>query len=81
MPNLKVIPSVKIVYCSTLQVHSIYCDVSCVVTAPTSFICCKARVVTNVLNFVCLHNIEITIIVTSNEIIAVTNRKIFKPNY
>ena len=53
------IPSVKILYHCILQVHSIYCDVSCVVTVPTSFICCRARLVTKVLSFLCLHSIEI----------------------
>ena len=51
--------SMKIVYHWILHLHSIYHDVSCVATTPTSFICCKARLVTEVLSFVCLHNIEI----------------------
>ena len=72
------IPSVKIVYHSILQVHLIYHNASCAVTTPTSFIYCKARLVTNVLSFSCLHNIEITNVVSSNEIIAVTNRKMLK---
>ena len=62
----------------SLQVHSIYCNVSCVATTPTSFMCCKARLATKVLSFICLHSIEITNIITNNEIIAVTNRKTFK---
>ena len=67
--------NIKIVYPSILQAHSINCDVSCVATSPTSFICCKARLVTKVLSLLCLHSIDITNIVTNNEIIAVTNRK------
>ena len=48
---------------------------SCVVTEPTSFICCKARLVTSVLSFLCLHSKYITKVVTNSEIIAVMNRK------
>ena len=67
----------KIVYYCILQIHSIF-DVtsSYLVTAPTSFICCKAILVTRVLNFICLHTMYITIVVTNNEIITVTNTKI-----
>ena len=42
---------------------------------PTSLICCKARLVTKDFNFVYLHIIYITIDITTNKIIAVTNRK------
>ena len=70
-----------IVYYWILQVHSISCIIemcSCLATVPTSLICCKARLVTKDFNFVCLHIIYKTIIVTTNEIITVTNRKINK---
>ena len=43
---------------------------------PTSFICCKARLATRDFSFMCLHNIYITMVVTTNEIIVATNRKI-----
>ena len=42
---------------------------------PTSFICCKTRLVTRDFSFLCLQNIYITMVVTTNEIIAVTERK------
>ena len=71
------IPSVTIVYHCILQVHSIDHTVSCDVTTPIFFICCKARLVTKVLSFMCSQSIEITNIVTCNKIIAVTNRKTF----
>ena len=51
---------------------------SCVDTIPTSFICCKARLATKVISFLCLHNIYMTNVVTSNKIIAVTKRKTSK---
>ena len=58
------------VYHCILQVHSIFHKMSfCLVTAPTSFICCKARLVTKVLSFMFLHNMYITKAVTYNEII------------
>ena len=72
------IPNVKIVYHLILQVHSIYHNVSCVATTPTSFVCCKARLATKGFSFVCLHSIQQTNIVTNNEIIVVTNRKTFE---
>ena len=71
-------PNMNIVYYCILQVHSISCVIetcSCLVTVPTSLICCKARLVTEDFNFVCLHIIYIIIYVTTNEVIAVTNRK------
>ena len=71
------IPSIKIVYHHIVQLHSIYHYVSCVATAFSSFICCKARLFINFLSFMCLHSTEITNIVTSSEIIAATNRKRF----
>ena len=68
----------NIVYHWILQVHSISSNIkicSCLVTEPTSLICCKVRLVSNDFNLVCLHIINITTAVTNNEIIAVTNRK------
>ena len=44
------------------------------VTAPTSFICYKARLVTNIPSFMCLHNKYAAKSVTNTEIIAATNR-------
>ena len=70
--------NIKTVYHCILQVHSILCTGLAfffVATTPTSFICCKARLVTKVLSFLCLHNIFMTTVVTSNEIITVANRK------
>ena len=55
--------------------HSIYHDGYYVATAPTSFICCKVGLATKILHFLCLHNTFMTTVVTSNESIAVTNRK------
>ena len=57
-----------------LQVHSIVTS-SCVATVPTSLTCCKARLATSILGFLCLHSKFIAKVVTSNEIIAATNRK------
>ena len=66
------------VYHCILQVHSILSMISsCLVTAPTSFICCKARLATSVLSFMCLHTMYTTKVITNNEIITVTNRKTF----
>ena len=68
--------SIKIVYHCNLHVCSISGEMSsCAVTAPASFICCKARLVTRVLSFVCLHNMYNNKIVTRMEIIASMNRK------
>ena len=68
--------SIKMVYHCILQVHSIFSKISsCLVAAPTSFICCKARLVTRVLSFMCLHNMCITKVVTKSKIITATNRK------
>ena len=70
--------SMSMVCHQILQVHSISCSVetcSCLATAPTSFICCKARLFTRDFSFMCLHNIYITMVVTTYEIIVVTNRK------
>ena len=69
---------IKIMYYCVFQVHSIFgANVipSCLVSTPTSFMCCKTRPVTKALSFVCLHSIYITIVVTYIKIIAVTNRK------
>ena len=67
---------IKIVYHCILQVHSTFGEMpSCMVTVPTSFICCKARLDTSILSFACLHSMWITKIVANNEIITVTNRK------
>ena len=68
-----------IVYNWILQVHSISCIVeTCfsLVTMSNSLNCCKARLVTKDFNLVCLHIMNRTIEVTTNEKIAVTNRKI-----
>ena len=70
--------NIKIVYHLIVQVHSIYHNVSYVVIIPTSFICSKARLATRDLSFICLHSIEITHIITKNEIITVTNKNTFK---
>ena len=70
--------NVHTVYHWILQAHSISCVIemcSCLANEPTPLICCKARLVTIDFNFVCLHIIYITIDVTTNEIITVTNRK------
>ena len=78
IPNNKII-KMHIVYHWILHVHSISCKIEkcpCLVTVPTSFICCKARLVTNYFNLVCLHILNKTTIVTNNKIIAATNRKI-----
>ena len=65
--------NMKMVYHCILQVHSIFGKISsCLVAAPTSFICCKARLVTTVLS---LHNMSITKVLTNSEIIAAVNRK------
>ena len=77
IPNIH-IPNMQIVYHWILHVHSISCNIeisSCLVTAPTSFISCKARLVTNNFNLVCLYIINKTNVVTNKKIIAVTNRK------
>ena len=50
--------NMHIVYHWILQVHSISCIIetcSCLVTMPTSLICCKVRLVTKDFNLVCLH--------------------------
>ena len=47
---------------------------SCLVTTPI-FICCKARLVTTVLSFMCLHNMHITKVITKSEMITAMNRK------
>ena len=65
-------------YHCVLQLHSILSTKVipfCLVTTPTSFIGCKARLVSHVLSFMCLHNIYMTVVITNNEIIAVTNIK------
>ena len=41
---------------------------SCVVTVPTSHTCCKARLATSILSFLCLHSKYIAKFVTSIEI-------------
>ena len=67
-----------IVYHWVLHGYSISCVIetcSCLVTTPTSLICCKARLVTKDFNLVCLHIMYKTIDLTTNEMIAVTNRK------
>ena len=72
------IDKLNIVHLWILQVHSISCILetcSCLATTPTSPICCKARLVTKDLNFICLHIIYITIVVATNNIIAVINIK------
>ena len=46
--------SIWIVYYCIIQVHSISCTIvtlSCSATTPTSFICCRAKLVTRVLSF------------------------------
>ena len=63
--------TIKIVYHCILQVHSIFGKMSsCPFTAPTSFICCKVR-----LEFVCLHNMYNTKVVTKIDIITAMKRK------
>ena len=76
--SLKVIFLVSKLYTIVFYRCIQYIMVSCVVTTPTSLMCCKTRLVNNVLSFICLHSIEITNIVTSNEIIGVTNWETFK---
>ena len=70
--------NIKAMYHCILQVHSIFSPKvihSCLGTAPTSFICYKARLVIRDLSFVCLPSIYMTTVVTIIKIIAVTNRK------
>ena len=68
--------SIKIVYHCILQAHSIFDQMSsCPFTAPTSFICCKARLVTRVLSFLYLHSMYNTKVLTKIEIITTMNRK------
>ena len=57
-----------------MQVHAVM-TFSCIVAAPTSFVCCNARLDTSVLSFLCLHSKYIAKFVSSNEIIEVTIRK------
>ena len=79
VPSIDMLNMHMVYHCS-LQLHSISCIGqvrSCLVTASTSVICFKARLVTNNLNLVCLHFINGTTEVTNNKIIAVTNRKTF----
>ena len=66
------------VYHWILQVYSISCiteTCSCMVTASTSLNCCKVRLVTKDFNLGCMHIVYKMCDVTTNEIIAVTNRK------
>ena len=77
------IPNIIIVYPCVLQVHAILCAgliFTYVATTPTSFICCKAKLTPKVLTFLCLHSIFMTIVVTSNGIIAVKTGKHLKYN-
>ena len=70
--------NIHIVYHWIFQVHSILCVIetcSCLVTMSTSLNCCKVRLVTKAFNLVCLYIIYKNIDVTTNKIIAVTNRK------
>ena len=70
--------NMHIVYHWILQVHSISSvndTCSHLVTMPTSFLCCKVRLVTKDFNFICLHIIYKVIDVTTYEIIAVTIRQ------
>ena len=53
---------------------SLYLSCSDAVSVP--FICCKARLVTEDLNYVCFHPKYTTIIVTINDINVVIKRKI-----
>ena len=69
---------IKIVHQCILQVYSLYGMISsCLITAPTSFICCKAILLTGILSFMCLHSMYITEVITNSEIIAAVNRKNF----
>ena len=77
IPNIDRL-NTHIVYHWILQVHSITCifeTCSCLVTASTSLNCCKVRLVTKDFNLACLHIMNRTIEVTTNEIIGITNRK------
>ena len=70
--------NMHIAYHWSLQVHSISCIIktcSCLITASTSLNYCKARLVTNDFNLVCLHIINRIFDVTNNVIITVTNSK------
>ena len=63
--------NMSMVYYWILQVYSISCTIetcSCLANVPTSFICCKARVVIIDLSFVCLHSTYITMVGNTNEI-------------
>ena len=71
-------PNVATVYHCVLHVHSVLCILemcSCLDTTSASLICCKAILVTKDFYFVCLHTIYITVAITSNDIITVSNRK------
>ena len=77
IPNIDII-NMHIVYHWFLQVHSTSCiteTCSCLVTASSSPNGCKVKLVTNDFNLVHLHIRYRTIEVTTNEIIAVTKRK------
>ena len=67
--------NMNIVYHSLRSISCIIETCLCLASVPTSLICCKAKLATKDFNFVCLHIIYITIDVTTNKIIAVTNRK------
>ena len=70
--------NMHIVYHWILQVHSISYVIetcSCLVTMSTSLNRCKVRLVTKNCNLASLHIISKTIDVTTNEIMAVTKRK------
>ena len=70
--------NMHIVYHWILQVQSISFvkeTCCCLVTASTSLICCRVRLVTKDFNLACLHIMYKTIDVNTNKILAVTNRK------
>ena len=54
---------------------------SCVDTASASLICCKSILVTRDFNCVCLHTIYMAIVVTTNDIRAISYRKHQLYNY
>ena len=66
------IVNAKFIYVQIL--HSVLTSF-CVITAPTSFTYCKARLATKLLSLLCLHNGYIAKVVTSREITAVANKQ------
>ena len=67
--------NVTIAYHCIIQYYAYVKICSCLNTTSAPLICCNVILVNKDFNFVCLHTIYITITVTTNDIITVTNRK------